>query len=111
MDIETYVKDNLHIPYCISFYDGSSSFSYYLKNYKDPDDMIISCIRDLMVKKYDNYKVYIHNLSEFDANFLLKILANLGQIKPIIHHNDIISINFKFRSYSIDFRDSLQILI
>jgi hypothetical protein len=73
--------------------------------------MIKTAIKDLMIKKYDNYKVYIHNLANFDAIFLLKILADLGQCKPIIHHGDIISINFKFKDYNITFRDSQQLLL
>jgi hypothetical protein len=73
--------------------------------------MIIHAIKDLMVKKYDNYQIYIHNLARFDGIFLLKILAELGQIKPIIHDDKFISIGFKFNSYNITFKDSLQLLI
>jgi hypothetical protein len=73
--------------------------------------MIKTAIKDLMVKKYDNYKVYIHNLARFDAIFLLKILVELGQVKPIIHNGDLISIGFKFNGYHITFKDSLKLLI
>jgi DNA polymerase family B len=73
--------------------------------------MIIFCIKELMIRKYNNYIIYIHNMAGFDAIFLLKILAELGQIKPIIHNGDLISINFKFNNYNITFRDSQQILI
>jgi hypothetical protein len=73
--------------------------------------MLTQAIKDLMIKKYDNYNVYIHNLSRFDAIFLLKILVNLGEVKPIIHHGDLISIDFKFRNYNITFRDSQQLLL
>src|SRR6266851_3785038 len=73
--------------------------------------MIIQAVKDLMVRKYDNYQVYIHNLANFDGIFLLKILTELGDIKPIIHHKDLISIGFKFNGYTITFRDSLQMLI
>ena len=111
MDIETFVKDGIHVPYCICFYDGENEFSYYLNYYKNSEDMIINCIRDLMVKKYDNYKIYIHNLSGFDAIFLLKILANLGYLKPVIHHDSLISIKFKYNGYVVTFRDSHQLLI
>ena len=110
MDIETFIKDNIHIPYCISWFDGEQSFSYYLTYYKNPDAMIINCMKDLMVRKYNNYKVYIHNLAGFDAYFLLKILVNLGIVKPIIHHGKIISINFKYNKYEVTFRDSRQLL-
>lgn len=111
MDIETFIKDGVHIPYCISWYDGEKSKSYYILDSKSSNDMLIQAIKDIMIKKYDNYNVYIHNLSRFDGIFLLKILANLGQIKPLIHHGDLISIGFKFNNYNITFKDSQQLLI
>jgi hypothetical protein len=73
--------------------------------------MIKNAIKDIMIKKYDNYKIYIHNLSGFDAIFLLKILTELGQIKPIMHKGDLISIEFKFNGYIVTFKDSLKLLI
>jgi len=73
--------------------------------------MITQAIKDLMIKKYDNYKIYVHNLARFDAIFLLKILINLGKVKPIIHNRELISIDFKLNDYIIAFRDSLQLLI
>jgi hypothetical protein len=50
-------------------------------------------------------------MAGFDAIFLLKILVELGNIKPIIHHGELISINFKFKNYIVVFRDSLKILL
>lgn len=111
MDIETFVKNNVHIAYVITFFDGINTFSSYITDYKNSNDMIISCIKELMIRKYDNYQVYIHNLSGFDANFLLKILVNLGEVKPIIHNNKIISITFKMNGYVVTFKDSQQLLI
>jgi DNA polymerase type B, organellar and viral len=73
--------------------------------------MIKTAIKDIMRKKYDNYKIYIHNLANYDAIFLLKILTELGQIKPIIHNGDFILIEFKFKGYIITFKDSLKLLI
>jgi hypothetical protein len=73
--------------------------------------LLTQAIKDLMVKKYDNYKIYIHNMAGFDSIFLLKILVGLGTIKPIIHHGELISINFKFKNYIVIFRDSLKLLI
>jgi hypothetical protein len=111
MDIETFVKNNVHVAYAISFFNGENCNSYYLTDYKNSENMIINCINELMIKKYDNYKIYIHNLSGFDANFLLKILVNLGEIKPIIHNKKIISITFKMNGYVVTFKDSQQMLI
>jgi DNA polymerase type B, organellar and viral len=110
-DIETYVKDGIMIPFVVSWYDGENKSSYFIKDFKDHVDMIKSALNDIMVKKYDNYQVYIHNLAKFDGVFLLKILTELGKIKPIIHNKDLISIGFKFNNYNITFKDSLQILI
>ena len=80
-------------------------------DYTSSVEMIINCIKELMIKKYDNYKIYIHNLAGFDANFLLKILVNLGEVKPIIHYNKIIFIGFKYNGYTVTFKDSQQMLI
>jgi len=33
---------------------------------------------------YDGYSVYFHNFAKFDSLFLLKYLAVLGDIEPII---------------------------
>lgn len=41
----------------------------------------------------------------------MKILAELGICKPIIHHDRIISIQFKLNEYIITFKDSQQLLI
>src|ERR1700679_2634001 len=73
--------------------------------------MIIQAIKDLMVKKYDNYKIYIHNLARFDGIFLLRILVNLGECKPIIHKDKLIQIGFRYKDYDITFRDSKQLLL
>jgi hypothetical protein len=110
MDIETFIKDGFHTPYAISWFDGEKCFSYYLTDFKDSDSMIIQAIKDLMVNKYDNYKVYIHNLARFDGIFLLRILANLSDCTPIIHNDKIISIGFTYKDYDITFRDSNQLL-
>jgi hypothetical protein len=74
--------------------------------------MIESAINDICIRKYRNYKVYLHNFSKFDGYFLVKYLSNLGFCDPIIHKGRIISLNFiKFNTkYSITFKDSLLLL-
>jgi hypothetical protein len=49
LDIETYLKDGIHVPYAITFYDGNACFSYYITDYKNYEDMIINCIKDIMI--------------------------------------------------------------
>lgn len=41
----------------------------------------------------------------------MKILSNLGEIKPIIHNDKIISISFSYKDYDVTFKDSKQMLI
>lgn len=47
MDIETFIKDGVHIPYCISWFDGVNTFSYYLTDFINSEDMIISALKDI----------------------------------------------------------------
>jgi DNA polymerase type B, organellar and viral len=110
LDIETFIKDGVHIPYIIGIYDGENYYGYFLLDFKNFDEMLITAIKNIMIKKYDNYKIYIHNMARFDAIFLLRILANLGEVKPIIHNDKIISITFTLNGYTVIFKDSLQLL-
>ena len=59
--------------------------------------MLIDCIKSLMLRKYHGYKIYLHNLGNFDGIFLLNILTELSdRVSPIINNGKIISIKFKF---------------
>jgi hypothetical protein len=111
LDIETFIKDGIHIPYVICWFDGEKSNSYYLVDFNSSNLLLTQAIKELMVRKYDDHKIYIHNMASFDGIFLLKILVELGNVKPIIHHGDLISINFKSKIYNFVFKDSLQILL
>jgi len=114
LDIETYVKDNILVPFCISIYDGNISKTYSLNDYKNPEDLIITALKSIMIRKYNRSNVYIHNMAKFDIIFLLKYLVKLGLVHPIIHNGRIISINFNFGKngeYQIQFRDSYLLLL
>lgn len=114
--IETRTIDNIFIPYCISYFDGNKATSFYLSDYKNSDDMLISCIISLLKRKYNGYKIYVHNLSNFDGIFLLRILSNIPNfiLDPIIRDGKLINLSLKKqvgqRTYKIDFRDSLLML-
>jgi len=49
-----------------------------------------------MLRKYNGYNVYVHNLAKFDIIFLLKYLTKLGSVHPIIHNGRIICINLNY---------------
>lgn len=62
--------------------------------------MLEACIKSLLISKYNNYKIYVHNLSNFDSIFLMKILVKLGEVKPIINKGRLISIKIKGKHVS-----------
>src|SRR4029077_15478276 len=118
MDIETILINNIHIPYLLCWYDGHTTYNYFIKSLLEKDldnnilDMIKRLMKDLNIKKYDNYNVYFHNFSKFDAYFLIKQFSKLGFIEPIIHKGRIISLEFinKNNSYILNFKDSYLML-
>jgi len=114
LDIETYIKDNILIPYTISIYDGKSINSFFITDYKDSADMLLSALKSILIRKYNGYNIYIHNLAKFDIIFLFKYLVELGDVTPIIHNGRIISINLNYGEnleYRIQFKDSYLILL
>lgn len=114
LDIETYIKDGLLTPYLICFYDGKDFFSFYLSDYNSIEEMMIDCLKSLLIRKYNYYKVYAHNMAKFDLIFILKYLVKLGKIKPIVHNGKFISVSIAYgdnEQYNIEFKDSILLLL
>ena len=102
--------------YHISIYDGKNFLTFYLSDYTNSEELITNSILSLMLRKYHGYKIYIHNLSNFDGIFLLTVLTKIGIVNPIINKGKIISIslttfNNSKDGYVIHFRDSYQLLL
>ena len=111
MDIETRSINGVFYAYCVSIFDGENVSTFFLSEYNNPDELLESAILSIMKRKYNGYKVYLHNFSKFDGVFLLKILTKLSDdVKPIINNNNFIKITFKFSSYYLHFRDSYLLL-
>ena len=75
--------------------------------------MLTNCIKSVMQRKYNNYRIYLHNFSNFDAVFLFYVLSTLtDNIKPIINDGKFVDLKFSFaqEKYKIYFRDSLLML-
>ena len=86
---------------------------FYITDFNSSGDMIKASLTSLLRRKYNGYIVYVHNLSNFDANFILKYLAELAPIKLIYKDGKIISIKVFFgdkNAYTITFIDSYQLL-
>lgn len=111
MDIETRNINGVLSVYLASIYDGEKINSFYLSDYKDSNELLEQAILSIMKRKYDGYRVYLHNFSNFDGIFIIKILNNLSdEIIPIINDNKFIEIKFKFYKYCLKFRDSFLLL-
>jgi hypothetical protein len=114
LDIETRIINNVHIPFCISFYDGTKAWSFFLSEYSSSNDMMNNALASIMKRKYDGWKVYCHNGSGFDYVFLMSYITGLGEVDPIIKDSKFINIKLKWikenTEYSINFRDSLLML-
>jgi DNA polymerase type B, organellar and viral len=108
MDIETRLINNVITPYSICFFDGFKNISFYDTDYIDSKDMLFNAISFIMKRKYHGYKIYVHNLSNFDGIFILKILASIpdSNLKPIIKDGKMIELKLSFSKYNISFRDS-----
>ena len=77
MDLETRVINGTMSVYCCSIYDGTNLFNFYLTDYNNEYDLLVSAINSLFKRKYRGWCVYLHNFSNFDGIFLLKILFSL----------------------------------
>jgi len=116
MDLETRKINGIMTPYCASIYEGRKAISFYLADFKIADEMLKASIKYLMLPKYHNHKVYIHNFSFFDAIFLIRIFSELTDmpIKPIMRDGRIIDLKFTFNigktNFVLFFRDSYLLL-
>jgi len=68
-----------------------------------------------MKGKYNNHSVYAHNFSGFDGVFPLRILAELGLLRPIMKDGKMINIELRYNINKnkmgvLRFRDSLLML-
>nr|UEP17200.1 hypothetical protein [Russula sp.] len=114
LDIETYIDGNTLIPFLICFYDGKKSYSFGLWDYISVEQMILACFQSIFIRKYNGYKIYVHNLAKFDVIFLFKYLVKIAIMDPKIHKGRIISLGINYgenNEYQIEFRDSYLILL
>ena len=95
MDLETYNDGGVLTPYCISLYDGKSFKFFYYSDYNSADELIRGAIKYLMQRRYNGYRVYMHNFSKFDGVFIVKYLPEFSdRVNIIVRGTDIIKVNF-----------------
>jgi hypothetical protein len=119
MDLETIGVSNgkgeVLSPYLLCWYDGKrdKNYSYFINDNINLKGMIYSAMKDICIRKYKNYKIYLHNFSKFDSIFLIKYLTKIGKCDPIIHKGKIISFSFSpnwKKDFRITFLDSYLLL-
>jgi hypothetical protein len=112
MDLETRTINGEMSVFCCSIFDGKDLYSFYLNDFNNDEELLIAAIKTLFKRKYKGLNVYLHNFSNFDSIFLLKILSNISlRIVPIINDNDLINLTVKFSDkYNIKFKDSYLLL-
>jgi DNA polymerase elongation subunit (family B) len=72
-DIETYVKDGKFVPFACGWFEGEFMRTYYLTDFISSEEMLLQALTEMLIFN-PNAKVYIHNFSNFDYMFLIKIL-------------------------------------
>jgi hypothetical protein len=108
MDLETKVINNIMNVYSCSIYDGINTLSYY---FNSKENILKSALLSLFTRKYDGYRIYFHNFTQFDIVFLLNILIELcDEVKPIKNNGKYIELKVKYKNYRYYFRDSYLLL-
>lgn len=72
--------------------------------------MILDCLNQLISIKYNGFKVYVHNLSNFDSLFMLNILQNNFDINLTRNKGRIISIKVSKTVPSLVFKDKEKVI-
>jgi len=109
-DTETILNpDKTMIPYLLSFKSTKELTNVFNKDQKE---LFNNFINKLLIRKYRGYNIYFHNLSGFDAFFLIKHLIYAGfDLDPMIHSGKLINLSVsKGRNY-YDIKDSNLLLL
>ena len=95
-DIETYIKDGKFIPFSCGWFTGDFMKTYYLTDFKSHYEMLLQALTELLDFN-PNAKVYIHNFSNFDYMFLIKVLFENFIVKPYFRDNKVINLVYQHK--------------
>jgi len=102
MDLETKIINGTLEPYCVSIFDGKKAYSFYITEYKGSSvELMKAALIFWLKRKYNKYKVYVHNFSYLDGIFIMKAINSIVSskyIKPIIRDERIINLKIEFYS-------------
>ena len=85
-DLESFKDEqNLAKVYALGFITTVDSYPklYYLTDYNnlDSQNLILKCIDDMLINKYNNFIFYTHNLGKYDVVFLYNALLKANSDK------------------------------
>jgi len=119
---------DMFIPFACGFYDGETSYKYYLPDFDNYKDMIKASILEMANPKYKDYTIYVHNGGGFDFIFMLDVLKEFNNEelkgKPKFTGKDSRVVGFdvkvfnplyqtnskKYNGTTLKFRDSYKLL-
>ena len=112
-DLETFIdNDGLAKVYALGFYTArdNSPNLFYLTDIPNLDSskLIITCLDNMLINKYNNYIFYVHNLGHYDIVFLYNVLlkCNLDKgydyyiLNTSMRDNTIIKLEIKIKVFS-----------
>jgi hypothetical protein len=99
LDIETYFNSGEDKSYTFALgykiFKGETKL-FYIKENQTSNELIIECINEMLVNKYNNYTFYVHNLHGYDSVFILNALIEYNS-----KNNDYYNIKLIFRDSRI----------
>jgi hypothetical protein len=84
---------------------GEEPKTYYLNDGITSEQLVLNCLNDMLVNKYNGYTFYTHNFGNYDSIFLLKILKEFNcekgyeyyKIKELCRDNKILKLEIKVK--------------
>lgn len=99
----------------MGWYDGKTVSTMYLTQDINPEQLIMFSIGRILIPKYHNYTIYIHNLKMFDVHFLIKAIGKTDWKTNVIMDDNNNIISLKLWKYNkswihLKLKDSLLLL-
>lgn len=116
-DIETYLNQfNEHVAYAVGYsvfnknMGNYDSKYFYYDEYRNEEQLIYNFLNSILIKKYNGYIVYAHNMVNYDMKILFDTVAKYFEIQPIVANKEILGYKVIKGDISLTFKDSYKIL-
>lgn len=121
LDLEAYTIGQTAKTYAIGFYTKNNIKTFYIDSNLNSDNLIIKCLDNMLIDKYNGYSFYVHNWTKYDVYFIFRVVVMLNRLHPEIYtfepkirDSDIIGLRISRKvnknNYTIHILDSYNIL-